>query len=159
MSPRVTMRSTVQRRSGNTETAHVLDAQWKYFAWRTTAKSRRTRSTGAGGRRWSQLLSPEEVSAESCTNDSLETTSEILKSSRIGRARYAVVQEECLDDLRYWVGTIRKTALRALALMEARRGSAMNAAFVGQGSNRDPGLSDSCTNSKWRRLEDQRLHH
>jgi len=31
----------------------------------------------------------------------------------------AVVQDECLDDLRYWVLTNRKTALRVLDLMEA----------------------------------------
>jgi toxin YoeB len=30
-----------------------------------------------------------------------------------------VVQDECLDDLRYWVATNRKTALRVLELMEA----------------------------------------
>lgn len=30
-----------------------------------------------------------------------------------------VVEDECLEDLRYWVGTNRKTALRLLALIEA----------------------------------------
>jgi toxin YoeB len=30
-----------------------------------------------------------------------------------------VVQPECLEDLRYWVDTHRKTALRVLDLMEA----------------------------------------
>lgn len=30
-----------------------------------------------------------------------------------------VVQAECLEDLRYWVDTNRKTALRVLELMEA----------------------------------------
>ena len=35
------------------------------------------------------------------------------------RARHAVVQDECLEDLRYWVDTNRKTALRVLDLMEA----------------------------------------
>ena len=30
-----------------------------------------------------------------------------------------VVQDECLEDLRYWVDTSRKTALRVLDLMEA----------------------------------------
>jgi len=35
------------------------------------------------------------------------------------RARYAVIQDECLDDLRYWVHTNRKTPLRVLDLMEA----------------------------------------
>ena len=35
------------------------------------------------------------------------------------RARYAVIQDECLEDLRYWVDTNRKTALRVLDLMEA----------------------------------------
>lgn len=35
------------------------------------------------------------------------------------RKRSAVVQTECLEDLRYWVDTNRKTALRVLDLMEA----------------------------------------
>ena len=30
-----------------------------------------------------------------------------------------LVQDECLEDLRYWVDTHRKTALRVLDLMEA----------------------------------------
>ena len=30
-----------------------------------------------------------------------------------------IVQPECLEDLRYWVDTSRKTALRVLDLMEA----------------------------------------
>lgn len=30
-----------------------------------------------------------------------------------------IVQDECLDDLRYWVDNNRKTALRVLDLMEA----------------------------------------
>jgi toxin YoeB len=30
-----------------------------------------------------------------------------------------VVQDDCLEDLRYWVDTSRKTALRVLDLMEA----------------------------------------
>lgn len=33
--------------------------------------------------------------------------------------RFAVLEEECLEDLRFWVDTNRKTALRALTLMEA----------------------------------------
>jgi toxin YoeB len=33
--------------------------------------------------------------------------------------RHAVVQPECLEDLRYWVDTNRKTALRLLDLMDA----------------------------------------
>ncbi len=40
-------------------------------------------------------------------------------SARAKRARYAVVQDECLDDQRYWVDTNRKTARRVLDLMEA----------------------------------------
>ena len=32
--------------------------------------------------------------------------------------RHAVLQDECLEDLRYWVETNRKTALRVLDLME-----------------------------------------
>ncbi len=35
------------------------------------------------------------------------------------RQRAAVVQPECLEDLRYWVDTNRKVALRALDLMDA----------------------------------------
>ena len=35
------------------------------------------------------------------------------------RTRYAVIQDECLEDLRYWVAANRKTALRVLDLMEA----------------------------------------
>ena len=35
------------------------------------------------------------------------------------RRRVTVIQEECLEDLRYWVDTGRKTALRVLDLMEA----------------------------------------
>ena len=35
------------------------------------------------------------------------------------RRRVTVIQEECLEDLRYWVDTSRKTALRVLDLMEA----------------------------------------
>ena len=35
------------------------------------------------------------------------------------RARYAVLQDECLADLHFWVDTNRKTALRVLDLMEA----------------------------------------
>jgi toxin YoeB len=35
------------------------------------------------------------------------------------RKRAAVLQEECRDDLRFWVETNRKVALRALDLMEA----------------------------------------
>ncbi len=35
------------------------------------------------------------------------------------RQRAAVVQQECLEDLRYWVDTNRKVALRALDLMDA----------------------------------------
>jgi toxin YoeB len=34
-------------------------------------------------------------------------------------SRFAVIQDECLEDLRYWVDTNRKTALRVLDLMEA----------------------------------------
>jgi toxin YoeB len=33
--------------------------------------------------------------------------------------RVAVLQDECREDLRYWVDTNRKTALRLLDLMEA----------------------------------------
>jgi toxin YoeB len=39
--------------------------------------------------------------------------------TRAGKRRHAVVQPECLEDLRYWVDTNRKTALRLLELMEA----------------------------------------
>jgi toxin YoeB len=35
------------------------------------------------------------------------------------RRRSAVVQNECLEDLLFWVDTNRKTALRVLDLMEA----------------------------------------
>ena len=35
------------------------------------------------------------------------------------RARFAVIHDECLEDLRYWVDTNRTTALRVLDLMEA----------------------------------------
>ncbi len=35
------------------------------------------------------------------------------------RRRVAVLQDECREDLRYWVDTNRKTALRVLDLMEA----------------------------------------
>jgi toxin YoeB len=35
------------------------------------------------------------------------------------RRRSAVVQNECLEDLRFWVDTNRKTALRVLDLMDA----------------------------------------
>lgn len=34
-------------------------------------------------------------------------------------ARTAVVQAECLEDIRHWVDTNRKTALRVLDLMDA----------------------------------------
>lgn len=37
----------------------------------------------------------------------------------MARQRVAVFQLECLEDLRYWVRTNRKTALRVLSLMEA----------------------------------------
>ena len=40
-------------------------------------------------------------------------------SARAKRARYAVVQDDCLDDLRHRVDTNRKTALRVLDPMEA----------------------------------------
>lgn len=33
--------------------------------------------------------------------------------------RVAVIQDECREDLRFWVDTNRKTALRVLDLMEA----------------------------------------
>ena len=36
-----------------------------------------------------------------------------------GRKRVAVIQDECFDDLPYWVDTNRKMALRVLDLMEA----------------------------------------
>ena len=39
-----------------------------------------------------------------------------------GARRHAVLQRECLEDLRYWVDVNRKTALRVLALMEAALG-------------------------------------
>ena len=35
------------------------------------------------------------------------------------RKRNAVIQDECRDDLRYWVDTNRKVALRVLDLIEA----------------------------------------
>jgi len=35
------------------------------------------------------------------------------------RRRVAVLQDECLEDLRYWVDTDRKVALRVMDLMEA----------------------------------------
>lgn len=35
------------------------------------------------------------------------------------RRRKAVVQDECLEDLRHWVDTNRKIALRVLDLMDA----------------------------------------
>lgn len=35
------------------------------------------------------------------------------------KRRVAVIQDECREDLRYWVDTNRKTALRVLDLMEA----------------------------------------
>lgn len=35
------------------------------------------------------------------------------------RRRVAVIQDECLEDLRFWVDTNRKMALRVLDLMEA----------------------------------------
>ncbi len=34
------------------------------------------------------------------------------------RSRRAVLQDECLEDLRHWVDTNRRTALRVLDLME-----------------------------------------
>ena len=38
--------------------------------------------------------------------------------ARSGR-QAVVIQDECLEDLRFWVDTNRKTALRVLDLMEA----------------------------------------
>lgn len=38
---------------------------------------------------------------------------------RVTAPRRAVIQEECLEDLRYWVDTNRKMALRVLDLMDA----------------------------------------
>jgi toxin YoeB len=35
------------------------------------------------------------------------------------KKRVAVIQDECREDLRYWVDTNRKSALRVLDLMEA----------------------------------------
>ena len=35
------------------------------------------------------------------------------------KRRVAVIEPECLEDVRYWVDTNRKTALRLLDLMEA----------------------------------------
>jgi toxin YoeB len=35
------------------------------------------------------------------------------------KKRFAVIQDECRDDLSYWVDTDRKTAVRVLDLMEA----------------------------------------
>ncbi|MGI8509447.1 MAG: Txe/YoeB family addiction module toxin [Gemmatimonadaceae bacterium] len=35
------------------------------------------------------------------------------------KRRVAVIQDECREDLRYWVDTNRKTALRVLDLVEA----------------------------------------
>lgn len=40
-------------------------------------------------------------------------------SPRPARRRSAVIQDECLEDLRFWVDTNRKTALRVLDLIEA----------------------------------------
>ena len=37
----------------------------------------------------------------------------------VRRRRVAVLQDECLEDLRYWVDTNRKIALRVVDLMEA----------------------------------------
>ena len=45
------------------------------------------------------------------------------------RARVAVLQDECREDLRHWVDVNRKTALRVLDLMEA----VMRDPFVGLG--------------------------
>ncbi len=38
---------------------------------------------------------------------------------RRGRARKAIFQKEFLEDLRFWVGNDRKTALRCLDLVQA----------------------------------------
>ncbi len=35
------------------------------------------------------------------------------------KKRFAVVQDECLEDLRFWVDSNRKTALKMLDLIEA----------------------------------------
>jgi len=45
------------------------------------------------------------------------------------KKRIAVIQDECREDLRYWVDTNRKTALRVLDLMEA----ALRDPYVGIG--------------------------
>jgi toxin YoeB len=39
--------------------------------------------------------------------------------TRAGKRRHAIIQAECLEDLRYWVDTNHKTALRLLDLMGA----------------------------------------
>lgn len=39
--------------------------------------------------------------------------------TRRAARRHAVVQPECLEDLRFWVTTNRKTAVRVLDLLEA----------------------------------------
>jgi toxin YoeB len=39
--------------------------------------------------------------------------------TRATTRRHAVVQPECLEDLRHWVDTNRKTALRLVDLMQA----------------------------------------
>lgn len=41
------------------------------------------------------------------------------RSGSSRRKRQMMVQDECREDLRYWVDTSRKTALRVLDLMEA----------------------------------------
>ena len=56
------------------------------------------------------------------------------------KKRVAVIQEECLDDLRYWVDTNRKMALRVLDLMDAvlrgpYRGIGKPEHLKGMGSN------------------------
>lgn len=46
-------------------------------------------------------------------------TSSGHRSSPQRKARSLVIEPECLEDLRWWVDTNRKTALRVFALIEA----------------------------------------
>ena len=41
------------------------------------------------------------------------------RENRPARTRLLVVEKECLEDMRWWVETNRKTALRVLDLIEA----------------------------------------
>ena len=46
-------------------------------------------------------------------------TSKGHRSNKPRKARSVVIEPECLEDLRWWVDTNRKTALRILDLIEA----------------------------------------